>query len=149
MSPSEAAFLTEPRYPQEHDHSRPYSKLPRKVYVPRAYLKQGSKVAQDLIDGFIINLDKKLGMTIEEIDLDKKIADRGFDAAKLEQLQSDALTWHVLSVSGHSTANIRHSWVKNGKQFKEDYGRLNGGRAPPVDPIPREIWEEAERNGSW
>jgi len=91
--------LIEPRYPHEHNDSGPYLKLPQKIYVPRAYLKQDTKVAQDLIDGFIDDLDKKLGMTIEEIDLDKKIADGGFDAAEIAQRHSRTMKWHVPQVS--------------------------------------------------
>jgi len=39
--------------------------------------------------------------------------------------------------------------VENGKQFKRNYGKVNQGRSPPVDPLPRKLWALAEREGSW
>jgi len=59
-------------------------------------LKQESKVAQNLIDTFISDVEDKLSMQVKEIDLDKIMTEQGYTRDRIREMESndmEATVW--------------------------------------------------------
>jgi hypothetical protein len=66
--------------------------LPTIIKVSKAYLKQEDKIAQGIIDDFIVGIGDKLNMRVEDIDLDKTLGNHGYTENRIDRIMSDVVT---------------------------------------------------------
>ena len=106
---------------------------PKKILYPVEWFPVNSSVAQTLIDEWLNNVTKALGMVIEEQNTTALFQNwsEGYNGTLGDWTQNV------------SSVNIKDNWDAMGRQFIEDYAAAYDGRYPELDVSVRTPWAES------
>ncbi|KAF2118816.1 amidase signature domain-containing protein [Lophiotrema nucula] len=106
---------------------------PKKIIYPSEWFPLNSSTAQDLVDSWLANMTSALGMKIEYQNTSNIFQDViGYNGTLGD--------W----TSNVSSVNVKDNWDTLGRQFVEDYGKVNGGRYPTrLDAPVRDAWAQS------